>query len=180
MIKSLFRSYWDICLFRKSPEQTVYSPFLMVLSGFLFAALIMLQWQITDSKDTLDFDISLYRGVTLILSYAAFTGLLLFLFNVNDRFVKTLTSLFCCHFIVHIIALPVLLMMPALADANMKNPVMVSLGMIYLLVTLALSIWQILISAQIYRFSLEVSSIKSILASVGLIATNLLTISFWQ
>lgn len=52
--------------------------------------------------------------------------------------------------------------------------------MIYLFITLGLSIWQFVITAHIYKFALGTTPVKSVLAAFGLVAVNILTISFWR
>ena len=52
-------------------------------------------------------------------------------------------------------------------------------GILYLILTLVLTVWKFLITAHIYKHALEVDNLASILASVGLLACNILTVSFW-
>ena len=51
---------------------------------------------------------------------------------------------------------------------------------IYLFVTLGLSIWQFIVTAHIYKFALNTTPIQSVLAAFGLVAVNVLTLSFWR
>jgi len=54
------------------------------------------------------------------------------------------------------------------------------IGVFYLFITLGLSVWQLVVTAHIYKYALNTTSIQSVLAAFGLIAVNVLTVSFWR
>ncbi|KTD20476.1 hypothetical protein [Legionella israelensis] len=180
MLTKIVRCYWHLCLFRTSPENTPYSFFLMVLTGFLFFILIVFQWQFAAAKPIFSPLITILAGVSLLLSYLIYTYILLKLFSFPKRLVQTITSLWATHFMIHIFAIPLLILMPFLAKTNMQNPFVLLLGTVYLFATVGLSVWQFMITAHIYRHSLNISTMQSLLASVGLLALNILTVSLWR
>lgn len=180
MIKELIQRYWRLAVFADTPEHTPYSPMLMAFAALMFSILIILQWQLGEPKALFSFYTSIFAAISLILSYWIYSYVLLKIHRHTGRLIQTLTCLWFCHFIIHLIALPLFLLAPFLASADMKNPIYLMIGVLYLFVTLGLSIWQFLITAHIYRFALNISSFQSLLASIGLLALNILTVSLWR
>ncbi|WED43798.1 hypothetical protein [Legionella cardiaca] len=180
MWEVIFKRYWQVSTFRESPANTPYSMPLLVVVAFLFFILILLQWFMADIKQQFTISNSIAAGISLIVAYFIFTFILLKLNHKTNRAVQALTSLLASHFIVHLFAIPLLLVAPALAEANMGNGLALLLGVIYLVLTLILTVWQFLITVHIYKYTLEVDYLTAILASFGLLAFNILTVSFWR
>lgn len=180
IIKSVFFYYWQICLLKGSPENTPHSRFLLGLSAIVFAFLKIVQWRFSGIVFAYDLTLTLFCAISLILSFFVYNSALLFLRGVSPRLVQTLTSLFCTRIIIHILACPLLLLDPYLLNANLKNPHLLFIGVIYLFITFGLSLWQFVITAHIYKYALSTSAIQSVLAAFGLFAVGILTVSFWR
>ncbi|MDI9817662.1 MULTISPECIES: hypothetical protein [unclassified Legionella] len=180
MWEALFKRYWLVSTFKESPANTPYSLLLLATVAFLFFILIIWQWFMADMKRQFDLLYSIAAAASLLAAYCLYTFLLLKLNKKKHRIVQTLTSLWASHFIIHLFALPLLLMAPILANANLGSGLILLAGIIYLILTLVLTVWQFLITAYIYRYALDVDYLTSILVSFGLLACNILTVSFWQ
>ncbi|CEK11232.1 hypothetical protein [Legionella hackeliae] len=180
MWEAILKRYWQVASFKDSPANTPYSLPLLVFVAFLFFMLIILQWFMADMKQQFEITSSIAAGGSLIIVYVIFTFLLLKVNGKVNRLVQTLTSLLACHFIVHIFALPLLIVAPALAGATLGHSIALLLGFIYLILTLILTVWQFLVTAHVYKYALDVDNLTSVLASFGLLACNILTVSFWR
>ncbi len=94
---------------------------------------------------------SLITAFLLLISYAGYTALLLLAFHMSNRVVQTLTCIFAGHTFVHLIAFPLLFLEPWFTQTESNESIIVLLGIIYLILTFALTIWQFMItSAYIY------------------------------
>ncbi len=175
----ILKRYWQVSLFRETPANTPYSPLLLVAIAVCFLVLITTQWIIADVKNEVTLARALFEGTALVLSYVIYTYLLLSIFKKNNRLVQTLSCLFAGHAIVHLCASPLLFAMPILA-AEKTNP---SLGLVfavvYLILTLLLTVWQFMLTAYIYKHALEIEYLPAVFASLGLLAANILIISIW-
>ncbi|MCE0723525.1 MULTISPECIES: hypothetical protein [Legionella] len=187
MLHLIFDRYWDICLLKESPENTPYSITRMVLSAFLLALLMAVEWDyayfnstekmINSSGEMIN---NVFTSISLIISYVIYTYLVLFVKGLTPRLVQTVTSLYCINIIIHILIIPLLIIGPYLSLVNLRNPLFLFIGILYLFLSLGLSVWQIVITAHIYKFALNTTAIQSVLAAFGLIAVNILTISLLQ
>ena len=180
MIKLIFNHYWELCLLKESPENTTYSRSLMVLSGILFVLIMVIQWNFSYFDFSDDLLVNFLMAFSLLLSYLVYTYIVLFFRGLPERLVQTLSCLFCTQIIMHILASPLLLFSPYLAHPNLKNPLLLFIGVLYLFFSLGLSVWQFVITAHIYKYALSTSAIQSVLAAFGLIAVNILTLSLWR
>lgn len=180
MWAALIKRYWQVSIFKETPANTPYSLLLLWTIALFFFFLIVLQWMIADIDQAFTFTISSLAGLTLLLSYGVYTFLLLFAFRVPHRFVQTLTCLLAGHAIVHLFAFPLLLVTPWLAEVNIVQPVALFVGVIYLILTLLLTIWQFMVTVHIYKQALMIDYLPSVLASFGLLASNILVVSFWR
>ncbi|RUR10534.1 hypothetical protein [Legionella sp. km772] len=180
LIKQLLSSYWNICLLRESPENSPYSIELLFLGVFLFVSVMSLQWSFSDFNFSNNLLLVIIASFCLVFSFIFYTFILLFLKKLKARSVQTATSLLYVHSIIHILALPLFILDPYLTHVNLKNPIFLLIGVLYLFVTLGLSIWQFIVTAHIYKFALNSTPIQSVLAAFGLVAVNVLTLSFWR
>ena len=180
MIKLIFSYYWHICLLKVSPENTPHSLFLLGLSAIFFAFVLFIQWQFSYVFFSDDLFTTLMAVISLILSFIVYCYILLYFRGRIGRLVQTLTSIFCAHLIIHILACPMLLLDPYLLHANLKNPLILFIGVLYLFINLGLSVWKFVITAHIFKYALSTSAIQSVLAAFGLLAVNILTVSFWR
>ncbi len=176
---ALIKQYWNVSLLREKPENTPYSPLLACIVSLVFFVLIILQWMITDISQKLTFGAALLIAGSLILSYVLYTWVLLLLFRLRSRFLQTLSCLLAGHTVVHLVSFPLLLIMPLFLNVHLSPIIGPFIGILYLVLTLILAIWQFMVSAYIYKHALTVSWLAAILAGFGLLASNILTISFW-
>lgn len=181
MFHLIFDRYWDICLLKESPENTPYSISRMVLSGFVLALLIMIEWNVTSFKSSDDMVVnSALISFCLVISDVIYTYLVLSFKGFAARLVQVTTSLFVINIIIHILVVPLLLIAPYLSQFHLRNPLFLFLGIIYLFLSLGLSVWQFVITANIYKFALNVTMIQAVLTAFGLVAVNILTVSLLQ
>lgn len=180
MWEAILKRYWQVATFKESPANTPYSVSLLVFVAFLFSTLIVLQWYMADIKQQFEIASSVAAGICLIIVYCIYTFLLLKVNNKANRLVQSLSSLLASHLIVHVFALPLLIVAPALAAAKMSHGLALLLGLIYLILTLILTVWQFLVTVHVYKLALEVDSLAAVLASFGLLACNILIVSFWR
>lgn len=180
MWEALFKRYWLVTILKESPANTPYSPVIMVFAAFWFFMVIIFQWYLADIKQQFTFANSILAALTLLCSYFIYTFLILKINRKVNRALQTLTCLLVSHTIIHFFAFPLLLAAPLLAKANLAQAVLVSIGMVYILLTLSLTLWQFIVTIYIYKKSLDLDSLAATLAGFGLLACNFLTVSFWH
>lgn len=177
---ALIHKYWQLCLFRETPEKTPYSPLLLVASISIFFFLVTVQWVIVDIEHQFTLIQTALTAISLIVSYAIYSSALLKSFKLSARFVQTLTCLVISHTIVHIIAFPLLLIAPLLLAMEVSRPVITMVAILYLGITIFLSVWQFMITTFIFKHALTINYLPATLASLGLLATNILVVSLWR
>ena len=180
MWETLIKRYWLVALLKESPENTPYSPLLMVMISFLFFILILLQWYMADIRQRFNLAISILAALTLLYSYFVYTFAVLKIYRKAHRILQTLTSLLAGHMIVHLFAFPLLLATPLLVSSDVNQGILLFIAIVYLLLTLILTFWQFMVTIHIYKQALELDYLSAILASFGLLACNILTVSIWQ
>jgi|GEM_PF-2205341 len=180
MIKQLIDYYWRLVFFRELPENSPYSKVLMVLSAILLGIVLSIQWYYSDfeaNDDVLNIGI---MAASLLMAYYLYTFAILYFRGLSARVLQTITCLYCTHLIIHLIALPLLVVASFLTQSDLKNPLLLFIAVLYLLVTMGLSVWQFVVTAHVYRYALNTTAIQSVLATFGLVAVTILTISFWR
>lgn len=177
---ALIKRYWQLSTFKVTPADTPYSRLLLGLVAIIFAALIIFQWTLSDTEQQFSALGSLLAGVALLISYFVYTYALLAAFRLSNRAVQTLTCLFTSHTIVHLFAFPLLLIAPLLGDTEISPPLALFVGVVYLVLTLILTIWQFLVTTYIYKQALSITNLPALLAGFGLLASNILIVSFWR
>ena len=177
---ALIKKYWRVSLFKETPANTPYSVLLLGLIAVFFFLLVVVQWTLADIEQQYSVISSILSGVALVLSYSMYTYVLLFLFQQSNRMVQTLTCLLAGHTIVHLCAFPLLLLVPWFAEAKIVEPLILFIGFVYLILTLILTIWQFMVTVHIYKHALGIGYISSLLASIGLLAFNILVVSIWR
>lgn len=180
LLKQIFSCYWHLSLLRGSPENTPYSKFLLFVSGLALSIVVLVQWRFSDVNFSEDLLNTYMTSVFLIFSYLGYSIIILYLRGLSHRSIQTATCLYFAHLVVHICASPLLLIPTYFVHANFKHPLNLLLGIIYLFLTLGLSVWQFIITAYIYRYALEITATESVIAAFGLFAVNVLTVSFWR
>jgi len=180
MWEALLKRYWLVTCLKESPANTPYSPVMMIFAAFWFFMVIIIQWYLADIKQQFTLANSILAALTLLCSYFVYTFVILKINRKVNRALQTLTSLLVSHTMIHFFAFPLLLAVPFLAKANLAQPAIVFIGMIYLFLTLSLTLWQFIVTIYIYKKSLDLDSLAATLAGFGLLACNFLTVSFWH
>lgn len=175
---TLIQQYWQVCLFSRTPADTPHSRFLLVTVLFFFMAVMLLQWGLIDPAERITVVQTLVAALALVISYGLYTFLLLKALKLENRFLQTLTCLYACHLIVHLFAFPLLFVTPTVGTEPEMQSWSVLLVMVYLFIALGLTIWQFLLSVYIYKEALSTQYFSAVLASVGLLAANMLLVSF--
>jgi len=174
MLHFIFNRYWHICLLQESPENTPYSITRFFMSGLVLVFILVFEWSFS-YYNTADLGTS-----GLLLSYFFYSYALLFLKNHVARLVQTVTALYYTSIIIHLFVVPLLYVAPYLSNSHIMSPMLLLIAIIYLCFSIGLSIWQLIIVAHIYKNALNVSAVQSAMAAIGLMAVNILTLSFLQ
>lgn len=176
----LIKRYWQVSIFRESPANSPYSPLLLFLIALIYYLILIIQWKITDLSAQLPMFGVWLLALTVLGSYAVYTIGLLTLCKKGGRVVQTLSCLYAGHGFIHVFAFPLLIGAPLLKQADVVNTAGFLLGILYLIFTLILTVWQFMISAYLYKEALKIEYIPAVLASIGLMAMNILTVSIWR
>ncbi len=174
---ALIKQYWQVSLLKRTPADTVYSPLLLGLSACFYFLLIACQWLMSDVELNFQITKALTIATALTGSYLVYTFFLLRLFHVANRTVQTLTSLFMVHVLIHLFAVPLLVLNPLLLKTNTEQMLAPFLGVLYLFMTFILTLWQLLSVTFIYKHALSKEYLNGFLASLGLLACNVLSVS---
>ncbi|KTD65785.1 hypothetical protein Lspi_0497 [Legionella spiritensis] len=175
---ALLKQYWRVTIFRENPRNTPYSLFILCLAMTFYFLVIVAQWAMIDLNHRFALNKILLASGLLVFSYYLYTAILLLARKKQNRLMKTLTALIISHLFIVIIGFLLMLFMPSLVNADMSLPSMRFLLLLYILKMLLLSAWQFLIAAYIYKNALESDYFTAILASFGLLAFNILTVTF--
>jgi len=180
MMIALCIYFRQLCLLKETPENLPYSFLMMVLGAMVFILVMIFQWYFSRVFLTPDLLVLGIIGFSLSLSFVIYTYGLLYFTHYKERFIQTMTSLFWVHIIIHLLAVPLLLFDPYLSGPHGQNPLIPGIGLFYLFVALGLSVWQFVVTAHIFKHALSTTPVQSVLAAFGLIAVNILTVSFWR
>ena len=180
MLLALIKRYWQVSIFKDTPANTPYSMLLLISIAIFFYFIIVMQWMIADVEELFTLTTSMLAAASLLISYGIYTFFLLFAGRLSNRTIQTLTCILAGHTIVHLFAFPLLLVAPWLAEADAIHPVALLVGVTYLILTLVLTVWQFMITVHIYKHALGINYFPAVLASFGLMACNILIVSFWR
>lgn len=181
MWMALLKRYWQVTLFKETPANTPYSLFLLSIISTLFYLIIILQWALAAGDKEFTLTASLFiSALALLLSYVIYTGFLLLIFHQSSRFVQSLSCILAGHTIVHVWAFPLLLITPGLVAMSVTPSLGIVIGTIYLIITLVLTIWQFMVTVHVYKHALDINYFSALLASLGLLACNILMVSLWR
>lgn len=179
MFLRLVLQYWYLSLMRLSPAETPYSPPLSLLIALIFTLVVVSQWLMVDLKPPFSLETAILAAISLCFSYALYSWGLLRFKHKQSRSLQTVTSLWASHSLIHCFAYPMLLASPALLDMG-ASLFGLMIGLSFLFITLVLSIWQFMVTVFIYRSALNCSVGYGVMAAVGLLAVNVLMVSFWR
>ncbi len=180
MWQTVLKGFWRVAILKESPEITPYSPLLMIIVSFLFFLEIIFQWYLADINKGFSLAISIMAALTLLCTYFVYTYLLLKINSKPNRALQTLTALLASHLIVHLFAFPLLIATPFIVKVDLPPILVLFVGVMYLILTLILTFWQFVVTVYIYKQAIELDNLRAVLAGFGLLACNILTVSFWQ
>ena len=178
MLKTLFSSYWEVCLLRRSPADTPYSWLLLGTFSVFYFLLMQLQWHYQALPAEYTVKDPVLSGALLMIANFIYLGALFALLSKSNRFVQTTTSIMAVHTIMHILLMPLILIMshlivfPSSANVEVYEQ---SAGNLFLMiimgvVSLVITIWQLVVIIYIFRKSIEADQFKAVMAMFGLLA----------
>lgn len=173
---SIWKSYWRVSTLRDTPANTVYSHMVLVGSVLLFCAIVAIQLVLLSPKYQNGGSMFIML-LMLLFSYSCYTYLLLYFTKKSNRYLQTLACILMAYVIVHLMAMPLVLIGYYAIATKVGMEILVYLNSLYLTMTLIFTIWQFLALAHIYRHALDVDFLRGVLASFGLLAFNLLIFS---
>lgn len=154
-MSQLFRTFWEVCVLQKAPQDIVYSRGLFVLLLLIGFVVDNINLNIALPQVMLPSVLGVVSLHTLILLGSL--SALLMVMGYQARIVQTLTALLGTGIILSLFALPVLLIVGR--SANEPG----YFGIILLL----LNIWSLLITAHILRHALSVGFLLAGLLAFG-------------
>ena len=160
-IRVLFFAFFDICRFRKRPQDIPKSNNLLVSCIFSYAVISTALVGMAESIDR-----AMLSGITEIVVLSVFSLLLLQISGKAMRWIQTLTALSGTGVVLSIIALPVYFFLSTSGTDDSTNE---PLYQMFLLMLAALAFWNIAVMAHILKHALEVSTVISILLAISYI-----------
>lgn len=154
LLKQFILPFWSICTLRKGPQVLPASSLLLVLvlASNLFMDVINLSI-VVEADWVVIFMLSASYSTGLILTMSV----LMWIMKYQQRILQTLTALFGSGFIISAFALPFLLMIKNSPDE--PN--------IFSVFILAINIWSLTVTANIFRHALSVSLLLAWVLAFG-------------
>jgi len=160
-VRPLISRFWEICLLRKGPEDTPYSPPLLVL--LLLAGYLLDNLRI----NLLLPEITGFQLAGILLLHTLFMILitvgLLSLFGYGARIVQTLTAFTGTGIILSALILP----FDYITSLNPENFTMVAL------IVMAVQIWSLVIAGHILSHALSVHRFTGVIIAIGYLILGL-------
>lgn len=135
----LIKLYWEICIFKKAPQDVPYSRFVFWLSMIVYASIGLLAAHLSGNWLT-----AIFQVIIEILLITGFTGVLLLLSNKTARFIQTTSAMLGTDALISFLSLPVLSVM---ITARMTNLPYYLLGVLML--------WHWLVTGYIFSNALS-------------------------
>ena len=157
-IRVLFFAFFDICRFRKRPQDIPKSSDLLVSCVVSYTLISALLVGMAESLER-----ALLSGITEIVVLSLFSLLLLQITGKTMRWMQTLTALSGAGVVLSIIALPVYFF---LSTSGTDDATSEPLYLFLLLMLAALAFWNIAVMAHVLKHALEVSTVISILLAI--------------
>ena len=160
-IKLLFMAFFDICRFKRKPQDIPQSVNLMSLSVFIYLIVATLLLVFTETAGR-SFLFACVEIVILLL----FTIGLLMLSGKTNRWIQTITSMSGTGVVLSLIALPVYILIGIYTPADASsNP----LYTVAVMILAALALWNIAVMAHILREALEVGMFTGMMLAISYI-----------
>lgn len=158
-MKPLFALFWQLCLFRKGPQDVPYAPVLLVVLVLvelvLGAAIIMSLEPLYMSQQLLGVTVALGAWLAIVWGLLRFKGM-------ESRYVQAMTACLGTDLLLSFIILPLqVYIVTSASDA--------AFGTVARLALLVVLIWDILVKGRIYAASMQ----------LGRLQGNLLSITIW-
>ncbi|HET6632125.1 MAG TPA: hypothetical protein VFG73_05395 [Rhodanobacteraceae bacterium] len=156
----LFAAWRDLCLLRIGPQDLPFAPPLLWILVVLNLLLGLLGGALVGYAGNALLSAVVSIGVSFVLLYA-----LLALRQLQPRFVQAATGLMAAALLFGLLGLPsYVLLTPLPAEAQaMTRPQMIAL-----LLLLPVSIWSLVVSANIYRHALSRSWLAGVVATIAI------------
>lgn len=180
MLKALIFRFWNVAIFKASPENTPYSPFLLTVTALLYFLVIYSQWGLVQDREAFSSINLALSALGLLLVYGVYTYAIMLVYRLESRWLQTLTSLFAVHSIIHLCVYPLILMTPLLEKGAVPQTLGIILSLVYLSATIAFTVWKLLVTIYIYKIAMNLKKLPAILSAIGLFASSILVVSFLQ
>jgi len=161
----IFR-YLEICFFKASPADVISSHWIMkltLLAYFMIGVAI--------SRIDQSWDISLFSSLTDLLMMILFTWLLLRLRGFDPRFQQTVTALAGAGSCLGIIGIPVVYFFK---QVSVNEPS--QLSGLAMLMMIGLMLWSLMVTAHIFRTSLEIKPSSAVLLTISYTILSLIMV----
>lgn len=143
LVKTLFRSFFNMCMFRSKPQDLPYSLDLLSLLLFFYTAL-----NIFLATTTVPFLLAAQSALTETALIIFLSYLILKVNNKSNRWLKTLMAITGTGMVLSILALPLFLLIFIINLGDFVHT-------LALLVYMCLLIWNVAIVGNIFRYSLD-------------------------
>lgn len=178
MLKPLLTAYWDVCLLRRSPEDTPHSWLLLGTFSALYFLLMQLQWHFQTLPAEYTIKNPVVSGLLLMVANYLYLGLLLTLLSKLNRFVQTATTIMAVHSIMHTMLMPLILIMSHMlvfSASGTAQPIEPNAGNLLLMIimgvlSLVITIWQLVAIIHVLGKSMNADKLSAVLAMFGLLA----------
>ncbi len=160
-VKLLFSAFFDICKFKRRPQDIPQSTNLMSLSVFVYLLIATLLLVLTETPGH-----SFLSALVEIFILLLFTVGLLALSGKTGRWIQTITAMSGTGVVLSLIAFPVYLLMSMLGTASADaNPIYT----VAVMVLAALALWNIAVMAHILKEALEVGMFTGVMLAISYI-----------
>lgn len=155
-MSSLLRLFWDICTFRRGPQDTPYSPFLFGLLLVVYLAFGLGTYLLPDSRGVTHplIQIIAYLLVDAII-WMSLVFLILRAYGFATRSLQTITSLLAVEIILNFVQLPFVLIVSGASSQT------VGTSLINIFGTMLILLWELAIYTHIFRNALSTSIFKA-------------------
>lgn len=155
----LFFAFFNICLFRKKPQDIPASTGLLIYALIAYAITAVLLLLVTETPAR-----AFISAVLEVSILGGFIYVLLVLTHKQSRYLQTLTSLYGIGAVLSLIALPAYIMMSMYSENQISQDPVQSLSM---LVLACLAIWNLVIMSYVLRHALEAGIFTSFMLAIS-------------
>lgn len=168
-MRAIFRVVWNICCLRSGPQDLPYSVVLLILLVLINITLSTLQLLSDFSFGQALFQTSAMLGLSLV-----FTWFLLSLKKLQTRFVQTVSALIATGLVFNLIVYTVFLLQFHALSLDEPTLTNVLINLFLSSLKLALIIWVCVITAHIFKHSLQISFVGGLVVTFAFIGLHVL------